>query len=697
MSSRKKRNTMQESNDSLNNTHRSNRKSKKDQTIPNFEQSSRNFQSNGQPMPPFSEDPNNYQEGIPFTRPRNLSIKWLNVMKIDLDTIKGSKDMGLLEEFLENFLFSKITEDEIQSVPEGNVAKLIKILQFTSENLLNTQQNLEDQINFLEQDKNRLINDCQRKDDLLMREKELIDKLRNDRKNNKEQIATYKSTIDYLIKGGLLPNNKTINTKITDINVDVNKMNENYKFNGKNINNGGGACRCPYCTAKIFATEYELNRHLTDIHLIQPQPSRQEPQALRVPVIQQQQSQGPIIIPIQNNNANFENQLNEMKNKIDTFVQNRNAQTFMMEPSNNNNNEMLRQDLEKMGFTVNQGFKQLLDIVLINQQKNNQNNGPISIKIPAPPRQNEPEPEADNSQFDIELSKLKEEVKLYGEQQKTEKEQYESKKQSLEIENQKLKESLRKRVPYKPGGGIKNSIIDNPSQTLNIIAGEDNKDKKSDAIGINEGLNEGVPFHAGPLESDYDSDDGKDDKEDKLKEIKRQIMELSVASEIFLEFTKKNTRFTSSKKPQPQPQPQSKPVIINMDHFYRDYKDRDRKYLTDPKFVNFIGSQILPNEFDENRNIKRISRENIKDKVFGTSKIFFKPGESKLDPTAEVDELAQEDKNDLCDLIEDTAKDINLINAVQGEKEMQYNSILKALGFDEIKNNVNLIKNSKKY
>ena len=45
------------------------------------------------------------------------------------------KDLSLLNSCLENIIYSNITEDDIQAVPEENVAKLIKILQFLNEYL----------------------------------------------------------------------------------------------------------------------------------------------------------------------------------------------------------------------------------------------------------------------------------------------------------------------------------------------------------------------------------------------------------------------------------------------------------------------------------------------------------------------------------------------------------------------------------
>ena len=82
-------------------------------------------------------------------------------MKIDIDFIRNSKDLSLLNSNLENIIYSNITEDDIQAVPEENVAKLIKILQFLNEYLLEQRQIINNQLISLEKEGNKLQNDQQ--------------------------------------------------------------------------------------------------------------------------------------------------------------------------------------------------------------------------------------------------------------------------------------------------------------------------------------------------------------------------------------------------------------------------------------------------------------------------------------------------------------------------------------------------------
>ena len=67
-------------------------------------------------------------------------------MKIDIDSIRNTNNLSLLSSYLDNFIYSNITEDDIQAVPEGNIVKLIKILQFSNEYLLGVRQNLDENI-----------------------------------------------------------------------------------------------------------------------------------------------------------------------------------------------------------------------------------------------------------------------------------------------------------------------------------------------------------------------------------------------------------------------------------------------------------------------------------------------------------------------------------------------------------------------
>ena len=99
-------------------------------------------------------------------------------MRLDLNFIQQTNDLSMLEAYLENLIYSNINEDEISSVPEGNVAKLIKIYQFTIEYLLNSQTKLENQVNFLQEENSRNSNKIEMKDSKINDDIDRINRLK---------------------------------------------------------------------------------------------------------------------------------------------------------------------------------------------------------------------------------------------------------------------------------------------------------------------------------------------------------------------------------------------------------------------------------------------------------------------------------------------------------------------------------------
>ena len=190
-------------------------------------------------------------------------------MKIDIDLIRNSNDLSLINNNLENIIFSDITEDDIQDVPEDNVIKLIKILQFINEYLLDRRQMINNRIISLQQEGEKLVKNNQDLDMNILKQKEHLKKYEQNAKDRLKQIADYKTAINTLLKDG-----KTIlrgkNINITDINMDINRTNNYYDYNqNQNMeNNLKSGYKCQYCTGIIFPSKFELNRHLKDIHQI---------------------------------------------------------------------------------------------------------------------------------------------------------------------------------------------------------------------------------------------------------------------------------------------------------------------------------------------------------------------------------------------------------------------------------------------
>ena len=118
-------------------------------------------------------------------------------MSLDLNFIQQTNDLSMLEAYLENLIYSNINEDEISSVPEGNVAKLIKIYQFSIEYLLNSQAKLENQVNFLQEENSRNSNKIEMKDSKINEDKDTINRLKKQIERDRIVLLTYQNAIAY--------------------------------------------------------------------------------------------------------------------------------------------------------------------------------------------------------------------------------------------------------------------------------------------------------------------------------------------------------------------------------------------------------------------------------------------------------------------------------------------------------------------
>ena len=141
----------------------------------------------------YSNNNNNNNYFIPMEK--NQRIKWKYVLRLDLNFIQQTNDLSMLEAYLENLIYSNINEDEISSVPEGNVAKLIKIYQFTIEYLLNSQTKLENQVNFLQEENSRNSNKIEMKDSKINEDKDTINRLKKQIERDRIVLLTYQNAI----------------------------------------------------------------------------------------------------------------------------------------------------------------------------------------------------------------------------------------------------------------------------------------------------------------------------------------------------------------------------------------------------------------------------------------------------------------------------------------------------------------------
>ena len=459
-----------------------------------------------------NQNPNIISSGNNIYQRPFQKLKWRNIMKIDIDLIRNSNDLSLINNNLENIIFSDITEDDIQDVPEDNVIKLIKILQFINEYLLDQRQMINNRIISLQQEGEKLVKNNQDLDMNILKQKEHLKKYEQNAKDRLKQIADYKTAINTLLKDG-----KTIlrgkNINITDINMDINRTNNYYDYNqNQNMeNNLKSGYKCQYCTGIIFPSKFELNRHLKDIHQIT---NIDEPQQnIRIqktnPV-----SQTKLTIPIEvnlkplnnivrndnNSNSLLEKQLYDMKldiqKQMSQFEIYRLENQIRNQKNNNNNGEQYKQMIERMGNAFNDKLKQAMGSMVQNQpvvqpiikkNKNKEKLDKLDEEIYLLIKKIE-EARLKNSELDTQIIKKKDEII------------------QLNIKKYTMTNTNPNKTEIKPK---KIQLV--PTQTTNILYNKYKPKKKSK-----------WESRAGELISDHDDTD-KEDK--KNKTILRQITE----------------------------------------------------------------------------------------------------------------------------------------------------------------------------
>ena len=628
----------------------------------------------------FNQDKNNpnqnmfSQEFNPNMRPPQ-PIRWRNIMKIDIDFIRNSKDLSLLNTNLENIIYSNITEDDIQAVPEENVAKLIKILQFLNEYLLEQRQIINNQLISLEKEGNKLQNDQQYLDSVLIKQKDYLNKLRQDAKIRLKQITDYKNAVNVLLQDGR-NNLRGKNIKITDINMDINKNINTYGYNNNNYNYIKSGYKCKYCTGKIFPSEFELKKHLSDIHLItqfyEPQPQ----QILKAPPQTKSQITMPIDINLQplnlmnnnnnnNSNAQLEKKLNDMRfefqNEMHKFELEKLKNQLLNQKNLNNNGDNCKQQMEKMGNAFNDTLKQVLGVLLDNQQKQEP---PKIIKKKKKPK---------NTNLDDEINAIKNEIAKAN----LESQEYDTKiinkRNEINILNIK-KQELINTAPQKQFKPKKKILV--PTQNTYLLFNKTNIRPK---IKLNK-------FHAGPMISDHDDTDNEKKRKEKIKHElteKTQLMDMIINIPP-KEPGKKIPDYTGNLRINPKLKLPSEEE--NLDHFYKRYKNRDNNFINKPRFNNY--KVVLPSDFDEESNVninaKVLLREGIKKqaKFFSDNIKNYKIGEA-----IEIKDLEEMDKDHLKEAIGALLINMDYLNENVGDKEEKehYGSMKTLLNFEKMK------------
>ena len=617
-----------------------------------------------------NQNPNIISSGNNIYQRPFQKLKWRNIMKIDIDLIRNSNDLSLINNNLENIIFSDITEDDIQDVPEDNVIKLIKILQFINEYLLDQRQMINNRIISLQQEGEKLVKNNQDLDMNILKQKEHLKKYEQNAKDRLKQIADYKSAINTLLKDG-----KTIlrgkNINITDINMDINRANNYYDYNqNQNMeNNLKSGYKCQYCTGIIFPSKFELNRHLKDIHQIT---NIDEPQQnIRIqktnPV-----SQTKLTIPIEvnlkplnnivrndnNSNSLLEKQLYDMK--LDIQKQMSQFEIFRLEnqirnqKNNNNNGEQYKQMIERMGNAFNDKLKQAMGSMVQNQpvvqpiikkNKNKEKLDKLDEEIYLLKKKIE-EARLKNSELDTQIIKKKDEII------------------QLNIKKYTMTNTNPNKTEIKPK---KIQLV--PTQTTNILYNKYKPKKKSK-----------WESRAGELISDHDDTD-KEDK--KNKTILRQITEKTEFIKIIT-----NPRIVN---PYPKnnmlkavPHNLDIPDEIDLDDFYRRYKNRDREFCDKPKFKNY--KRVLPIDFNDDYDINNNARNLMNNYIQGQAEFFSNNVKDyKIPSVIEINDLKGLDRDDLKETIGTLLKNISNLND-EGESKKHYESLKKLADLKNLKN-----------
>ena len=591
-------------------------------------------------------------------------LKWRNIMKIDIDLIRNSNDLSLINSNLENIIYSNITEDDIQEVPEDNVIKLIKVLQFLNEYLLDQRQMINNRLISLQQEGEKLAKTNQDLDINLAKQEEHYKKYKQDAKSRIKDINDYKSAINSLLKEGKsILRGKNIN--ITDINMDINKVNSygyNQNQNFENYNNLKSGYKCQYCTGIIFPSKFELNRHLRDIHQIN---ITEEP--VHNIKIQKSNPQPKLTIPIEvnlkppnnivNNNGNsnglLEKQLYDMKldiqKQMSQFEIYRLENQIKNQKSNNDNGDQYKQLIEKMGNAFNNKLQEAMSSMINNQpqpvqpiikkQKNKEKLDKLDEEIYLLKKQLDQERNK-NSELDTQIMKKKEEI--------------------IQLNIQKLSKTDTK-IEIKPK---KIQLV--PAQTTNILYQKNIKRPKRKE----------KKFRAGDLISDHDDTDKEINK-------KKTILKKMTEQKELINIIINNHPINPQNILKNIPNNIDIPDDADLDDFYKRYKARDRRFWDNPKLKNY--KREIPIDFDKDYIINNNARIKMNKNIKYHAEIFSNNiNDYKIPPFTEIDELVKLDSDDLKETVGILMKKIKDLND-EGEEEKHYESVNKFLDLKKLK------------
>lgn len=202
---------------------------------------------------------NNYNSSTKFDgmntrsvfRDHNQRFMWKELMKIDVNYIRSTKDITVLEPYVDNILNSYLEEGEVGIMPEEYIIQLISLLQVTGEYLYFVQNRLEEENKAL----NVKLSQSIKMSTAMNSNDDLVKRLTRENKEKDMLLMTYQKMLT----------SKGINASTSKGNLINDSMSED------NNNRTKQRFYCQFCSGKKFSSEQYLEEHMRRRHLAQMQ------------------------------------------------------------------------------------------------------------------------------------------------------------------------------------------------------------------------------------------------------------------------------------------------------------------------------------------------------------------------------------------------------------------------------------------
>lgn len=564
-----------------------------------------------------------------------MNIIWKNIMKIDIEKIKRNKNLSILESYLENLTYSNINENEINSVHVKYVVKLIKVLQFVIEILLDCQNKLENDLQILQEENYKLIYENKSKENIILKNKDIIGNLKKQNQNNIGIILTFKNIVNNL---------RTNNQKL-----ELNNKNEEEIF-------------CQYCINVKFKNQNDLERHLLKTHQIN--------------------------LEIKNEKKkNFEKTLNELKNQFDEYIKNYQNGINLMEPPNKSENEVYEKiesdfknilnDLKNLIFNKNIPQNYILkevekkndvqEITILQNQLNKMN-----ITLQKMNENNQKVIKDLRKSYDEKINKL-----IQDNEKKLNENNIRNITHNKEINiNQNNKNNISIKNPI-----INSKIDNNNNEELNF------KNKKNNLLNNNINQKENIKINLDNIKINEKLIDIENKSENKIKESKEEeeieieLKSKKIELESYIDKDNENIEFKNKENEKEKLKMKNKIIedYKSLEDFYLRYRERDQNIFKEANKDNYE-ENILPKNFQEDNNlIENFIKDNFS---FFTNKF----NTTKNYNYDNIDNIENEKLEDLIDLTDTIFNNIKTLNTKDIIINKYYNSINKYLNLELIEN-----------